>query len=434
MYTKALQKLPDIGVTAWPLIDCRGYTIINGSEGCSCILPTSSLVTESKLFQPDLHVASATIARLPKGHSRGATRSSAFGSDLRTLTRRSTLRLRRPGCKGRNDDHRIVSMSEHSDYQRRVLVVGSGPAGIAAATHLVAYGIRFEWVSRDETIGGLAATVSHEIVDLPFGVPLNGGALMAEFQRRVDGLGVRPQLRTEVVHIRYNLQDNSPLADPIEVSFLRDGRATSRRYRSIVLCTGTVPRHIAGVTPKVGWSDILQVSVPSNAVTCTSQSVVVVGCGDEAMMSAIELSRYCRVVHVVHRRGVTTGQARLLGALKQMKNVTFHAKRELVHVDPGVASSSQILLSDGTKLDCDALFVRIGSAPNLPAVVAVLNGGSEEAVAISALTSYPGVFIAGDVIAPRDRHTILNAMGDGAGAARRVMQFIGADGQERSIL
>src|SRR5690606_18376073 len=142
---------------------------------------------------------------------------------------------------------------------------------------------------------------------------------------------------------------------------------------------------------------------------CSETVVVVVGGGNSAGQAAMYLSRVAKQVHVLVRGAdlAETMSAYLRERLEADPRITIHTGSQLERLD-GEAHLERVAVStpsDSLSVDCRALFIMIGAAPNtswLSGLVELdghgfVRTGAEVGAPSSFATSCPGVFAVGDV-------------------------------------
>src|SRR6185436_15063136 len=276
---------------------------------------------------------------------------------------------------------------------RKVVIIGSGPAGLTAALYTARANLKPLLVEGLEAGGQLMLTTMVE--NWPgFRDGIMGPDLMAEMRAQAERFG------TDIIQgnvDRVNLRDR-----PFSLAF-SDGKTIS--CDALIIATGASARWLdIGVDRKLSGHGV------STCATCDGyffrgKPIAVVGGGDSAMEEAIYLTRFASKVTVVHRRDS-------LRASKIMQDKAFaNVKIEFIwdseiadinDVERGEVTDIVVRnLKTGklTNVPLDGVFIAIGHTPN----TALFRGQIEldEAGYIvthhGSKTSVPGVFAAGDV-------------------------------------
>jgi len=303
----------------------------------------------------------------------------------------------------------------------KVLVLGSGPTGYAAAL----YAARAELqpiVLTGMQLGGQAA-LTHTIENYP-GFPEGvGGPQLGElFQKQAEHFGAVTE---------FDMAHSVDLSKrPFKVT------TDSGEYLADVLIigTGASPTHlqIPGEVELTGRG-------VSYCATCDGwffkdKKVVVVGGGDSALEEALFITRYATSVTIVHRRDELRA-----GAILQ-KRAMAHPKIKFVWdtVVTGTVGAEKleglklknVKTGEESTLETDGLFIFIGHIPNTQMFKGQLEMSDLGYIKVNDKmeTSVPGVFAAGEAADPHFRQVVTSA-GMGAAAAISATRFLEAESE-----
>jgi thioredoxin reductase (NADPH) len=322
-----------------------------------------------------------------------------------------------------------------------LLIVGAGPAGLAAAVYGSSEGLSTVVLERD-ALGGQAgqSTMIHNYFGFPAGI--SGDELTFRAYEQAWQFGAEFLFSNEAMSI-------APDGDGYLVG-LADGSPVLAR--SVILAMGVTYRRLA--MPRLDsfrGSGVFYGSVSSEARSLRDMDVFVVGGGNSAGQAAIHLAKYARQVTLVMRGdGLSDSMSRyLISFLENEQRVTMRPRTIVVNGD-GDSRLRKLTLEDLESGDrevvpADALFVMIGADPHtgwLPAEIArdengyLLTGPDVMAVGdtrpwplqrlpLGLETSMPGVFAAGDVRAESVKR-VASAVGEGAVAVRLAQQHLAA--------
>jgi thioredoxin reductase (NADPH) len=259
-----------------------------------------------------------------------------------------------------------------------VLIVGGGPAGLAASIQARRDLVDHVLVGR-EPAGGLVAA-AWRIDNLP-GFPggVNGPALARRLGKQAAALEL-PVTTGQVTAIES--------AGEAFRAHLSSGR--SIEARAVVLATGTVPRPWSGT-----WRGTLHRDVRTLPASLEGETVPVVGGGDAALDSALS----------VHRRG---GRPVVLarGTLRANARIVNRIEARDIEVRTGTTL-------ERAGIESEHLLVCIGRVPDDALYRTLVPEGP---LPSSVETPVGGLFAAGDLIAGHERYIAL-AQGDGQRAA-----------------
>ncbi|KPL82364.1 thioredoxin reductase [Thermanaerothrix daxensis] len=309
-----------------------------------------------------------------------------------------------------------ASSSSHSNDVENLLVLGAGPAGLAAAL----YAARAELaplVLTGTELGGQAA-LTHMIENYP-GFPEGvGGMELGElFQKQAERFGARLEFDTaEAVDLSQR---------PFRV------RTYDKEYlaRTLIIATGASPNHLQ--VP--GEAEFTGRGV-SYCATCDGwffkdKEVIVVGGGDSALEEGIFLTRYARQVTIVHRRDQLRAGAILQRRARENPKIRFIWNTVVREIRGNTAVEAVRLENVKTgevwEQPTDGVFIFIGHRPNTALFQGQLKLDAQGYIKTDALmrTSVPGVFAAGEVMDPHFRQVVTSA-GMGAAAAMMAIRFL----------
>lgn len=309
----------------------------------------------------------------------------------------------------------------------RLLILGSGPAGLTAAIYAARAGLA------PIVIGGYAPggqlMLTSEVENFP-GFPdgIDGPDLMAKMRAQAERFG------STMVDQDVDRVDLS--AQPLRVwSARREFQA-----EAIIVATGASALWL-GLESETR----LRGRGVSACATCDGfffkgQEVVVVGGGDTALEEALFLTRFATKVHLVHRRDTFRASKIMISRVEAHPNIQLHMNREVVEV-LGEKSTEAVLLRDTTgslstpeRLAVGGLFVAIGHKPNtalLGGALPVDAAGYLQLESDTTASQIDGVFIAGDVHDHRYRQAV-TAAGDGCRAALDAERWLAERDASRS--
>jgi thioredoxin reductase (NADPH) len=313
-----------------------------------------------------------------------------------------------------------------------LLVVGGGPAGLAAAVYGASEGLTTT-LAEDTALGGQAGTSSRIENYLGFPAGLSGEELAARATLQAHKFGVRMKLGSRAVAL-------SSRPDTHQVRF-EDGELVSAR--SVIIATGARYNRLQ-VDRLAEFEDVgvYYAATQMEAQACTGKPVVIVGGGNSAGQAALFLARTCSDVYVVIR-GQTLGNSMsryLIERIEQAPRIRVLYETEVTAL-LGDGALERLTLrhnADGTTstLAVGGLFVFIGATPSTEwlngqlamdedgfvltgADIPVAQLESVEHVPLLLETSRPGIFCVGDVRS-RSVKRVATAIGEGSMAVRLV--------------
>jgi thioredoxin reductase (NADPH) len=304
-----------------------------------------------------------------------------------------------------------------------VVIVGAGPAGLAAAVYASSEGLR-ALVVEQGSIGGQSTSSARIRNYLGFSRGVTGGELAQRAYQQAWVFGTEFLLLREVVGVRRS--------DDGFVLSLEGGDEIEAR--SVVLAMGVEYRRlgIPGIDELVG-SGVFYGASRSDAQLSTGGDVFVVGGANSAGQAAVLLSRYAaRVTLVVRGPALSATMSQYLqDELASLANVRVELSTEVVGVE-GETHLERIVLRGPVgerTVPADALFLLIGAAPKtgwLPPEVLDERGFVRTGEATHLFeTCIPGLFAVGDVRAGSVKR-VASAVGEGSVVIQQVHAYLEA--------
>ncbi len=308
-------------------------------------------------------------------------------------------------------------MSEISLHQK-LIIIGSGPAGLTAAIYASRAGLEPLVVAGLEPGGQLMLT--SEVDNFP-GFPdgIMGPDLMEKMRQQAARFGAT------IIDRDVKAVDFSQL--PLQVTVGDQTYST----QSVIIATGAAAKWLELESEKR-----LRGKGVSSCATCDGfffrdKPIAVIGGGDTALEEATYLTRFASKVTIVHRRDAFAASKAMQD--KAMANPKIEilwnkAVDEVLGQDKVVGLKLKDTQDGSTsQLDVDGVFVAIGHKPNTqifshdPKLAFDAIGYLQ--VTDETKTPIPGVFAAGDVFDHRYRQAI-TAAGSGCKAALDVQHYL----------
>ncbi len=321
----------------------------------------------------------------------------------------------------------VTAEPTHDHYD--LVIVGGGPAGLAAAVYGASEGLKTVLVER-EAPGGQAGQSSRIENYLGFPTGLSGSDLARRATDQARRLGA--ELLTVRDAERLRVEGSGRVIE------LAGGQTLSA---SCVLVASGVSYN---QHPAAGFSDFTGAGVYygaalTEAKSCSNQHVVVIGGANSAGQAAVYFSGYAATVTMLVRSTLAKSMSHyLIEQIGALPNVDVREGVEATGAE-GDGRLERLTLSDGSALDADACFVFIGAAPQtdwlegvvardgrgfiLAGLDAASNGWPLRRDPYPLETSVPGVFVAGDVRA-RSIKRVASAVGEGSMAVSLIHQYL----------
>ncbi|SFG77321.1 thioredoxin reductase (NADPH) [Desulfotomaculum arcticum] len=300
--------------------------------------------------------------------------------------------------------------------KKDLVIIGGGPAGLSAGIY--ASRAAMNTVLLEQGISGGLVVSTDSIENYPgFAESISGPELMGqmESQARRFGLEIASTNVEKIV--------------PGEKEFVVKSDDGEIAAGAVIIATGAQPR-LLGVC---GESEYTGRGV-SYCATCDGaffrgKRVAVVGGGDAAVEEAIFLTRFAQKVYIIHRRGELRATKVVQQRAFENEKIEFiwHSVVDEIH---GADTVEAVLIKDvrtgaKTQLNVDGTFIYVGYRPS-SGLVKNLVKLDEKGYIITdenMLTSFPGIFAAGDVRQKLLRQ-VVTAVADGAIAAVAAEKYL----------
>ena len=311
-----------------------------------------------------------------------------------------------------------------------VLIVGAGPAGVAAGVYAGAEGLR-ALVIEDAAIGGQAGTSSRIENYMGFPTGISGGDLVWRGEVQAMKFGTRFALPRRVARLE-------KLADGGFCATFEGGERV--RGGAVIVAAGVqysrLPidrlEHFEGAGVYYAATEI-------EARHCKGGHAVVIGGGNSAGQAAMFLSRAATCTHLMVRSGSLAASMSnyLSSRLEADPAVTIAYESSVIALHGGDRLEG-VTVRDGAtgatrEIETGALFIMVGAAPNTGWLAGLVKldakgfvvTGAEAGADSPYATSQPGMFAVGDVRAGSVKR-VASAVGEGSVVVSKVWEFLNA--------
>jgi thioredoxin reductase (NADPH) len=322
-----------------------------------------------------------------------------------------------------------LNLDFRNDEAFDVLIVGGGPAGVAAGVYAGAEGL-CALVVEDVAIGGQAGTSSRIENYMGFPTGISGADLVWRGEVQALKFGTRFAMPRRVALLE-RLEDESFCAN------FDNGQRV--RAKAVVVATGVQYRRLPlDRLANFEGAGIYYAATEIEARYCKGTEAVIIGGGNSAGQAAMFLSRSARCVRVLVRGAshAASMSSYLSSRLEADPRITieYGAEVSALHgADHLEALTIRDAKTGATRVvDTRALFIMVGAAPNtewLSGLVKlddkgfVITGSGVGSAATPFATSLPGIFAVGDVRAGSVKR-VASSVGEGSVVISNVWEFV----------
>ncbi len=317
-----------------------------------------------------------------------------------------------------------------------LVIVGGGPAGLAAAVYGASEGLTTVMIER-EAPGGQAGSSSRIENYLGFPVGLSGSDLSRRAVTQARRFGVEILSPQEVIQVR--------VEDPYRIVKLADGSEISCHV--LLVATGVSYRRldVPGMDKLYG-AGVYYGAAQTEAIACGGEDVYIVGGANSAGQAAMYFSKYAgRVIMLVRGESLTKSMSQyLINQIEATENIEVRAYSQVVEVK-GETHLECLTIQDvrtgsTETVNAMSLFIFIGASPRTDWLDGIAErdrngfiltgpdvmhegkrpkGWSLDRDPFLLETNVPGIFAAGDV-----RYGSVKRVASGVGEGAIAVQFI----------
>ncbi|MGI6004317.1 MAG: thioredoxin-disulfide reductase [Christensenellales bacterium] len=296
------------------------------------------------------------------------------------------------------------------------MVIGGGPAGLAAALYACRAGLSVQLLERGLTGGQMSIT--HLVENYPgFPEPIGGVELAMKMIQQAERFGA--EIRTVDVK---SLQ----LEGAVKSATLHDDSVVEAR--TVILAMGARPRLLPVKNERKFFGSGVSYCATCDGAFFRGKVVAIVGGGDTAVGDAIYLSRFVEKVYVVHRRNGFRAARVLVKNMLENEKIEVLTPRTIERLDGENALESMTLKDPEGNLSqvaVQGLFVAIGSNPDTAFISGQVKLDDYGYIVCDdqMFTGIPGVYACGDATVKHLRQ-IVTAAADGAIAATSAANYL----------
>ena len=292
--------------------------------------------------------------------------------------------------------------------KRKVIIIGSGVAGMTCAIYLKRYDVDVLVIEKDAPGGQMLK--SSVIENYPGFINIDGPSLSYKIYEQVNNLKV-DYLFDEVVSVK---NENSKKIvqtkhDKIESEY-------------VVLATGRTSRTLNLDREKEFIGKGISFCALCDGNLYKGKDVVIIGGGNSALEEAIYLSNICNKVVIVHRKDKFTAEDSMIETISTLKNVEIKFKANVEKYNIIDDKIKSVILDTGEEIKCDGIFIAIGYVP-INDLIDVDKENGYIIVDNNNETSIKNIYACGDAI-KKNAYQISTAIGEATNVSYSIIKQI----------
>ncbi|OLS26364.1 MAG: Thioredoxin reductase [Candidatus Heimdallarchaeota archaeon LC_3] len=321
-----------------------------------------------------------------------------------------------------------------------LIVIGGGPAGLAAGVYGPAEGLKTVVIEKIAT-GGQAGTSSRIENYLGFPNGISGLDLARRAETQVKRLGGEILLPQEVTKI--DIEDNYKIVS------LKDGKIL--RSHALIIATGIETKliNIPGIDPLIG-AGVYYGAAITEANSYRDKEIFILGGGNSAGQSAMFFSAYVKKVSIIIRRSslVESMSQYLIERIENSENINLITDTVIEEIKGDSTLKTLFLKNLNSKkvqeVSASALFIFIGATPRTELLEDLVERDEQGYILTGRdllikgrkpknwnrkrdplifETNIPGIFAAGDVRHDSSKR-VAAAVGEGSVTVQLIHQYL----------
>jgi thioredoxin reductase (NADPH) len=293
-----------------------------------------------------------------------------------------------------------------------LIIIGAGPAGLSAAIYAQRFKINTLIISEDT--GGTANT-AHKVDNYPGLSGLSGFELLMKFKEHAEMLGAKIII------------DSVKKIEKINDSFRITTKDKEYESKSIIIATGTKRKKLNVKGEEEFFGKGVSYCAVCDGFFFKGKDVCIIGNDTHAVQAGIVLSPLAKKVYMINDKKEYNSEPVFIETLNKMNNIEIIKNMNVKEIF-GENKVKGIQLSDDNKIECEGVFIEIGSVPG-KALISDLNIDCDEQGHIKVNekmeTNIKGVFAAGDITTGSMRwYQIVTAASEGALCVKSAFSYI----------
>jgi len=298
-----------------------------------------------------------------------------------------------------------------------LIIIGGGPAGVAAGIYAARKKLKTLLLTRD-FLGQVAKT--SQVDNYPGFFGISGQDLLGKFIGHLRRFEIEIREGEEVTKV-----------ERVQKNFLvKTDKGKNFLARTLIVATGGDPRPLEAPGEKEFIGRGVSYCSICDAPFFKDKAVAVIGGGNSGFEAALDLLKYAKKIFIFERSGKIAADEILQEMVAKEKKIEVHLNKEVKKIEGRKKVQDLVYWDLKTKktfqVPIDGVFVQIGSVPATGFLKGVCKFNKRDEIKVdfeSCASSCPGIFAAGDVNGGKWKQIII-AAGEGSRAALAAYEYL----------
>jgi thioredoxin reductase (NADPH) len=293
-------------------------------------------------------------------------------------------------------------MVKQVDQQEKLVILGSGPAGLTAGLYAARAGLHPLLLDGHNPGGQLIRTTNVE--NWPGEIKILGPTLITNLRNHARHFGTR------------FLSQTATQVDLHTSPFIVKTKTTSISTDALIIATGATSKQIHCPGEQEYWNKGVSVCAICDGVLFKDQRVIVVGGGDTALENALFLTNFTNTITIVQNLSTLTASKPMQDKVVNNPAITIIYNSKVTRICGDGEQVTKVVITNQhshatSELPAKAVFIAVGLIPNTALFKDQLELTDYGYIKLKdyTSTSINGVFAAGDVADSRYRQAITSA-------------------------
>lgn len=266
-----------------------------------------------------------------------------------------------------------------------LIIIGAGSAGLPAGMYASRYKLRNCIIG---AMPGGALATSHKVENYPGTLSASGREIMDRFTEHAVSAGSE-LIQDEVIDV----------TKTGNIFRVKTSSGKMLESKAVLLAIGNKYKKLWAPGEEKFLGAWVSYCATCDGMFFRNRTIALVGGGNTAITEALYLSEICKEVHILVRWKEFKAETVWIDQIAKHTNIQVHFETAVVSIE-GWFGVEKLIMTSGSELAVDGIFVAIGNQPNT-SIIDAFNPEKDSAgyIVVDARqqTSVPGLYAAGDI-------------------------------------